>query len=114
MSVFLLLFALADEVWVEAYAGIIHEYAAVNLADIHLADLAGKEITDGGSEVERNTDILGEMVQRAHRQNTERCIGACELAGHCIDSALTSAGGDRVTAVAHGGCGQRRDIVAAL
>ena len=94
MSVFLLLFPLANEVWIEAHARIIHEHAAVDLADITLVTWPGEEITDGGFEVERNTDILGEMVQRAHRQNTKRCIGARELAGHGIDGPVTSPGHD--------------------
>ena len=114
MSVFFLLFTLAHEVRVEAHARIIDEHAAVDLPDIHLGDLPGEEITDGGLQVERNAGILGEMVQRTHRQNTERCLSTYELAGQCIDGPVASSGHDRVTALVQGAPHQSRDIVAAL
>ena len=114
MAALLLLFPLAHEMRVEAHARIVHEYSAVDLADIHLGDLTGEEIADSSIEVQRNADIFGEMVQRTHRQNTERCISACELAGHCIDGPVTSSGHDRVTVLAQGACHQSLDVVPAL
>src|SRR5271170_264244 len=108
------LFPLAHKMRIEAYAGIVDEDAPVNLPDIHLRDLAGEEIANGGLEAQWNAGVLGKMVQCAHRQHAERGVGARQLAGQGVDRSVATPGHNRVAALAQGASGQRRDVVAPL
>ena len=112
MAMLLLFLPLAYEVWIEAYARIIHEHMAIYFTDVHIRDLAGENIVDSGFEMPRNANVLSEMVQRTHWKDTNGGIGTCQDAGHGAHGAVASARHHQMTVLAQGAGGQRGDIIA--
>ena len=84
VAVTLLFLALAHDVWIEADARIVHEYAAVDLSDIHFCHSAGEDVANGGLDAGRDARILGEVIQGADRENAKRGIGAYHRAGYAL------------------------------
>src|SRR5882724_502831 len=72
----LLLRALANDAWIQAEAGIVDEDVVVNLAKINFYDVTFDDGLNGGLKLERNMQVLGEMIHCPQRQNAERffCI----------------------------------------
>jgi hypothetical protein len=97
----LLLFAVAHDVGIDAEAGVVQEDAAIDLAHIDLGRHALHRIGHGLVQIERNLQVLGEVVQRPQRQHAQPHRRAGQHRGHRVDGAVAAAGDHRGRALRH-------------
>jgi hypothetical protein len=63
---------------------------SAHLADIHLRDAASEDHADRLLQLERDPQVLREVIQRSQRKHAERDVGARERLGHGADRAVTT------------------------
>ena len=95
-------FPLPHDGGIETQAGIVEEDMAVDLADIDPGEPAGEEIGDGRLELQRDLQILGEVVERAQGQDAQRVLAAHQRRGDRAQSAVAAAGHHRLAPLRHG------------
>jgi hypothetical protein len=92
--------ALDDEIRIDADRRVIDEDLAIDLAEIDHAGLAATDCRRGAVEVEREAEILGEMIERSERNDAERHPRSSEHTRHGADAAVAASGDDRVDVAA--------------
>ena len=83
--------ALGHHVGVDADQRVVDEDRAVDLPDIDRADVVRGDDRDRQLELERDAEILGEVVERADRQNPHGHAGAGEHARDAADRTVAAA-----------------------
>ena len=89
-------FAVEHHVRIDADRGIVDEGLAIDLGKVDGALHALGDHLSRLAEMERNAEVLGEMIERAERQNAEGNVGAGKHAGHGANAAVAAADHDRV------------------
>ena len=89
-------FAVQHEIRIDADRGIVDEDLAIDLGEIDGALLALGDDADRLREVERDAEILGEMVERAQRQDAEGNAGVRQHACDGANAAVAAANHHRV------------------
>src|SRR5256714_7869445 len=84
---------------VEAEARIVDEDLAVDLAHVDRDDAPLADAARGLTRVERDFQVLREVVERAEREHAERTVSASERRSDRADRAVASASDDRARAV---------------
>jgi hypothetical protein len=77
---------------------VAQEHAAVHLADVDPAHGAAGQRVGRGGEVERDAQVLGQLVHRAERQDAQRRLRAGEEPGRGRDRPVAAAHDHRVGA----------------
>ena len=108
----LVLGALLHDGRVEADARVVDEDAAVELADVDQLGLAVDDRLYRRVEVERNADVLGEVIERAERQHAERGLRADERRGDGAHRAVAAGGDDGAAAALRIAAGDGRQLAA--
>jgi len=86
--------AMPNDMRVEADAGIIDEGAVVDLREVDRAWLARNDNTSGSAKVERQTQILSEMIERAHGEHAHDRARANKSSGDGALRTIATGGGD--------------------
>ena len=89
-------FAIEHDVGIDADRGIVDEGLAIDLGKVDVALRAPGDHLGRLAEMERDAEVLGEMIERPERQDTEGNLGAGKHAGHGANAAVTAADHDRV------------------
>jgi len=71
----LLLFALVYEARIKTQARVVEEDVSINFPDINLGRVVCDDRSRRSFHDERDLQILGEVVERAERQNSQRFVG---------------------------------------
>ncbi len=94
----LLRFPFPDHSRIEADARVVDEEATVDVADVELTDLSGDDRLHRGLEVQRESEILGEVIERAHWEDAEGCAGRNRHRRHRADGAVAAGRDEHVPA----------------
>lgn len=92
--------AMAHHARINAERRVADEDSAVDLGDVERRRDTGGERVDGGADLGRDEELLGEMVEGAERDYAERAAGAGEERGRGVDRAIPPADEDEVDAAA--------------
>jgi hypothetical protein len=103
-----------DDVGVQAEARVVDEDPSVDLADVDRPGLSARQDRDRVGELERDAEVLGEVVQRAERENSEDDAGVDQRCRDRAHRAVAAAGDDRARSPGDGAVDGRRDLVAAV
>jgi hypothetical protein len=90
------LLALLDRGGIHADGGVVEEVTAVDLADVHLADVARGDRRHRLVELDGNAEIVGEMVEGAERKHAEGHGTADENLCRTADGPVAAADDDHV------------------
>jgi hypothetical protein len=77
----LLSLTFANDARAESQARVVQEDAAIHFADIDPDCMARDDGPDRTFDIERDTQVLGEVVHRAQRQHAQRLAGPDECRG---------------------------------
>ena len=69
-----------DDTGIDPDAGVVEEIPPVHLAHVHLPLHALRDDADGVRQVQRNAQVLGEVVERAGREDAQRDLAAATTA----------------------------------
>ena len=86
------MFALVYKAGIKTQARIVEEDLSVDLPDIDLDRVVCDDRSRGSFQVERNLQILGEVVERAERQNSQRLVGVDQRRCDCVDRTVAAPG----------------------
>ena len=86
------LFALVYEARIKTQARVVEEDLSVDLPDINLDRVVCDDRLRSSFQVERNRQILGEVVERAERQNSQRFVGVDQRRCDRVDRAVAAPG----------------------
>ena len=110
----LLAFAIANDVRVEAQARVVDEDPAVDLADVDPRRVPFGQERHRVVELERNAEVLGEVVERAERKDAEDDAAVDQRRRDGADRAVAAAGDDQPRLPRDGGVDRGGDGVAAF
>ncbi len=85
---------------------------AVDLPDIDFERVAGGNTFERLQRLQRQTEVLGEVVERAHRQSAERDVLADQARGHGVERAVAARGHDCLAALRQRGLHRTADLLA--
>ena len=91
----------ADYGRIDAEAGVIEKQPAVDFAHVHFADDPLQDHPGGFLQVERNAEILGEVVQGAERKYAQWNTALEYGLGAGVDGAIAASNHERVASVVH-------------
>lgn len=90
---------IGHHVRVDADGRVVDEYSAVEFADIDLSHTPGCNHANGSLDVDRDAEILGEVIERAEGNDTERNAGPGEHAGDGAYRSIAAPNGNPVDTV---------------
>ena len=96
-------FAHAEHRGIGAEAGVVEKDPAVHLADRDRAGVALERRGQRLFRVFRQAQAAREIVEGAHRQDSQRDVGAGQGGGQGADGAIAAGGDDRIAAFGQGG-----------
>ena len=76
--------------------GVVDEDGIANTADVYLADLARHDRLDRLVQIERNLEILREVIERAEWQHSKRRRSTDQFRGDRIYGTVATAGHNRI------------------
>ena len=106
-------FPLLDDARIEADGGVVDEDAIVDLADVDSCEVSRRDDRDRLAKVERDVEILREVIEGAERENAERGLRADHAGRDAADGAVAAAGHDDGCARAGLPGGRRRVLAGA-
>jgi len=97
--------ALDDDVRVDAEGDVVQEVPSVHVSDIHGLRPSFRDVSDGATEIHRDTRVLREMIERSPWQYAERRVCPNQRRRDGADSAVAAGGDHDLCAFLDGGLG---------
>ena len=101
-------FALGEHRRVQPDAGVVQKQVSIDFADVYRRRIALRDQRQRRFEVERDAEVLREVVEGAERQHAERLAGVDKMPRHGCNRAVTPSGDDDIRVAGDGA--QRRGV----
>lgn len=102
VSFFLQILSLSDDSRIEAQTRIVQEYFSIYIPHVDVGHFARQEGVDGGWKINRNSQILGKMIEGAGWKNAKDSGTVQDDRGNAIDGPVPANGDNDGGLVAEG------------